>query len=402
MKYSGDISEQEILASHLTAVEVENVTKPLEQASVMPLKVYSNRAYHEREVEKVLRPSWHALARVHEVAEPGAFVTSAIFGEPVLIIRGKDGVLRALSNVCRHRGTQLMTDCGVAKALVCPYHSWTYNIDGGLRGAPQMNKIEGFDPKTVRLPEFKLEVWNGFVFVNLDPQAEPLAGQISALTEKLAVYKLDDWVSVPWKEFEFDWNWKISLENFSEAYHHIGVHKNSIGKVSLAENALYEDTNNNYSLFFVHIGGHDDEYLPEAGHPFPNIPNLPPFFHEYSPVVNIYPTFHMVMGPNFMLWLRIEVEAVDRHRLIWRWMVAPESAQLPDFEERLKELDAMMAPIVAEDVGFMPRVKAVVRSQVFEPGRYCDQERALHQMHQWLLAKMGAAADALLPKTQTA
>lgn len=395
-----DITERERADARLTTSEVANVMKPLETASVLPLRAYSNRAYYEQEVDAVIRPGWHAVGRVSQLSETGSYITTDIAGEPVIVIRGKDGVLRAMSNVCRHRGAQLATDCGVAKLLVCPYHTWTYNLDGSLRGAPHMNKVDDFSAKAIALPQFALETWNGFVFVNLDPNAAPLAPQVTELTEALAPFNLEAWEWEPWVEFDVDWNWKISLENFSEAYHHIGVHKDSIGKVSPAEKAVYEKTNNNYSLFYVYIEGEDGEYLPDStGYPFPNVPGLPEKFFIYSPVANIYPDFHMVMGPNFVLWLRFEISGAERHKMIWSWIIPPGAHAFPDFDERIEALKAMMTPIVHEDLDFMPRIKACVTSRAFDPGRYSDQERAVHQMHQWLIERMAtvqgqSAADA--------
>lgn len=391
-----DLTTREIRDSYLTREEVENVRRPLEQASVLPLRVYDNRAYFEREVDSVIRPGWNALARIDQLKEKGSFVTGEIAGEPVVVVRGKDDVIRALSNVCRHRGTQIIEGCGVAKAMVCPYHTWTYNLDGTLRGAPHMGKVDDFDRKAITLPEFRMEIWNGFIFVNLDDDAAPLADAIAPLTEAMEPFGLADWETVPWIEKTVDWNWKISLENFTEAYHHVGVHKDSIGKVSLAEKALYEETNDAYSLFFVHIDFEDDS-VPGEEYPFAHVPGLPEKYAQYSPVVNIYPTFHMVMGPNFILWMQITIDAVDRHTMTWRWLIPPGASALPDVKERLEALDHMMAPIVAEDLGFMPRVKAIVKSRAFKPGRYCDQERSVHQMHRYLLDRMEQRGTLVAP-----
>lgn len=395
MNYSDDLTPREIAESYLTPDEMAATNRPVEEASVLPLKVYSNRAYFEREVEAVFRPSWHAVGRIDQLKETGSYITADIVGEPVMVIRDKDGTIRALSNVCRHRGAQLLKGCGNARAVVCPYHSWSYSLDGKLRGAPHMNNVKDFDRQAIQLPEFKVELWNGFVFVNLDPKSEPLAPQITKLTEALAPLQLEGWTTHPYMERTFDWNWKLSLENFTEAYHHVGLHQKTIGKISPAENALYEDTNDNYSLFYVDTGSGDGEFLPEdLNYPFKMVEGLPDFLLKYSPVVNIYPTFHVVIGINFVLWLQIEVKGAEEHRAIWSWLVPPGGAELPDLQERLDVLHTMISPVVTEDIEFLPQLKAAVRSQAFSPGRYCDQERAVHQMHKWLIRKMAGTESA--------
>jgi phenylpropionate dioxygenase-like ring-hydroxylating dioxygenase large terminal subunit len=395
MQYGEDVTEREIENSYLTPGEVEEVMKPVEQASVMPLLIYSNRAYFEREVEFVLRKGWHAIAHVSQLQETGAFVTGDIAGEPIMIIRDKEGSIRALSNVCRHRGAQLLSDCGVAKAIICPYHTWAYNLNGTLRGAPHMNKIDNFDRKSIALPAFRSEIWNGFVFVNLDENAEQLEPQIADLTGKLLPFGLENWEVLPWRTVDAEWNWKASLENFSEAYHHVGVHQETIGKVSLAENARYEETNDNYSMFYVHIEHPDDEFIPGEEFPFPSYPGIPDEYRVHAPLANIYPTFHLLLNTNFALWLRIEVQDVNKHRLIWQWMLPPGSKAQPDFDQRLEFLAGLMGPVVEEDLEFLPRTRAAARSRAFAPGRYCDQERSVHQMHRWLIKRM-SEANALL------
>jgi choline monooxygenase len=378
-------SASDIREGYLTPQEVAETRKPLEQATMLPLRVYGSKEFYQREIESVFHPSWHPVARTDQLLEPGAYVTAGVLGEQVLVTRDRDGVIRAMSNVCRHRGTKLLSGCGTVKAIVCPYHTWTYNLDGSLRGAPHMAQVDNFDRKTIALTQFKVEIWNGFVFVNFDPHAKPLTASVTELTEKLAPFQLEKWISHPWMERSVDWNWKISMENFSEAYHHVGVHRDSIGTISRAEAAIYEKTNNNYSLFYVHIPPHEGQI---ADYPFAPVPGLPEFFNSYSPVLNIYPTFHLVLATNFVLWLRFEINDVKEHKLIWRLLVPPGGDQHADFDQRFAAIKEMLLPILNEDVGFMPMVRDGVGSRTAPPGRYCGQERAVHQMHLWLLDQM--------------
>lgn len=387
--YDEEVTARELAESYLTPEEVDAVNRPLDKASLMPLRAYSSKAYFEREVDSVLRPGWHALAHVSQLSETGSYVTGHIIDEPVLVIRDKEGTIRALSNVCRHRGTKMLTECGVAKAVICPYHTWTYNLDGTLRGAPHMNQVPGFDRKSISLPEFKVELWNGFVFVSLDPDAEPLAPQVAELTDLFAPFNFAEWECVPYMDRRADWNWKASMENFSEAYHHVGVHQQSIGQISRAEDAIYEDSNTNYSVFYVHIDHPDGTFLStDREFPFITPAGIPERFRTYSPVMNIYPTFHFLINTNFCLWLTLDVRGVNDHILKWHWVLPAGSKALPDFEERLKGLIGLMEPVVAEDLAFLPLTRDAAASRTFVPGHYSDQEKCLHQMHQWLLGKM--------------
>lgn len=396
MDYSDDLSEREIGESYFTPDEIRAIRQPIERASVPPLRIYSSKAYFEREVDAVLRPGWHALAHVSQLAETGAYVTANILNEPVLVVRDKDGI-RAMSNVCRHRGARLMSDCGTAKALICPYHSWTYNLDGTLRGAPHMNKIDDFDRRAIRLPEFRVEIWKGFVFVNLDADAASIGPQVTGLAEAIASYRLEDWTVAPWQTVTADWNWKASLENFTEAYHHIGVHANSVGRTSKAEDAIYDPSNNNYSIFHVHAEPPKDLPPEYRDYPFPAQPGIEE--RPYNPVVNIYPTFHLVLAPNFVLWLRIDVRGMNDHDLVWHWLTPPGSTDFADYEERVKAIGGFFQPIIDEDLDILPKTKAAAQARAWQPGRYSDQELCVHQMHLWLLDRMERRDALAAPET---
>lgn len=132
--------------------------------------------------------SWVSVARLEDVADPGSFVTASVAGEPVVVVRGRDLELRALANVCPHRGSIIMEGEGKASALQCPYHAWTFRLDGELAAAPQM---PGLELSEYCLPTLAIDVWQGWVFVNLDPEAAPVAEQLSQLEPLVKPFELD-------------------------------------------------------------------------------------------------------------------------------------------------------------------------------------------------------------------
>ena len=138
-------------------------------------------AFLELEREEIFRKEWVCLGRVEEVPNPGDYLTTELIDEPLIVVRGQDKKVRVLSNVCRHRSSVILEGTGNAKNFVCPYHAWTYANDGQLLRAPYMDKVKGFQVKNCRLPEFATEVWHGFVYVNLDGKAKPLAPRLKAL-----------------------------------------------------------------------------------------------------------------------------------------------------------------------------------------------------------------------------
>ena len=155
------------------------------------------------------------------MAEPGAFLTSDAVGVPVVVVRDKEGSLRAFLNVCRHRGSVVCEGEGSRETLQCPYHAWTYNLDGSLRAAPRTEREEGFDKSQLGLFQVQVDAWGPFVFVNADPGAPPLAEHLGELPEIVTAAGLDlgSLRFLHRATSEYEANWKICCENFLECYH---------------------------------------------------------------------------------------------------------------------------------------------------------------------------------------
>lgn len=198
---------------------------PADRPMGMPGAFYISQAQFEHEAATVLRRGWHCLGRVDECPQPGDYLAVQVLNEPILVVRGDDGALRALANVCRHRGMPLVEGTGNVKRFVCPYHAWMYGRDGELLRASRMDNA-GFDAKTCRLPENQLQTWNGFIYVNLDPAAPRFAHpELDAL---LAPYEPEKFRLVHVAEEEWQANWKCLVENFMEGYHLSVVHPQTL------------------------------------------------------------------------------------------------------------------------------------------------------------------------------
>lgn len=364
--------------------EVANVRKSLKEASVIPTFCYSDANYHEKEVEQVLLRSWLPAGRVDQLAAVGDYFTRNFFGESVVVVKGADNQIRALSNVCRHRATQIVDDgVGNKKLLTCPYHKWVYNLDGRLRGAPYMDQAEGFDRKDCNLPEFKLETWNGFIFINFNADASALAPQLEPLTEALAPFNMESLKTTTFKTLPCNWNWKASMENFTEAYHHIGIHPESVQPFMPADGVDYEDSNNAYSLFWMPTK--DKQPMESA---LPDIPGLPDEYYYSKGVANVYPFLHLLIGSGIILWLDFDIQSVDQHDLVWHVLLPESTLELPDFEQRYAPWKERMNAVVSEDIYACTKASIGQRSRFYAPGRLSHMEKSVHQMHNWLLDVM--------------
>ena len=194
------------------------------QARSLPAGFYASEEYLELEKEEIFRKEWICLGRVDEVSKRGDYFTTQLLDEPLIVVRGEDDEVRVLSNVCRHRASVILEGKGNAKNFVCPYHAWTYANDGKLLRAPYMDKVKAFDITGCRLPELASEHWRGFIYVNLDGKAKPLAPRLKGLEPYITNHHPEDMVVNVVQDDIWPTNWKCLAENFMEGYHLSTVH----------------------------------------------------------------------------------------------------------------------------------------------------------------------------------
>ncbi|MFN3237672.1 MAG: aromatic ring-hydroxylating oxygenase subunit alpha, partial [Pseudomonadales bacterium] len=197
--------------------QLDRVAAPLSQAWTLPPAAYTDPLVFEQETAEIFRQEWTCVARLEQVPAVGDFMCADLFGQPIVIVRNAEREVKVMSSVCLHRAMPVAEGSGNATRFVCPYHHWTYELDGRLRSAPMMQDVDGFIASDHQLPELKTEVWLGFVFVSLNPNAEPVAPQLEGLSEKLAAHNFAGKEIVETIEFDSPWNWKILVENFMEA-----------------------------------------------------------------------------------------------------------------------------------------------------------------------------------------
>jgi phenylpropionate dioxygenase-like ring-hydroxylating dioxygenase large terminal subunit len=182
---------------------------------------YLDPAVYEAEREAVFQRSWQYVAHQDELARPGDYVVAPVGDFTVLVVRGKDGVLRAFHNTCQHRGHELAACSGSTRVFRCPYHAWSYGLDGSLLNAPFMRGAPGFDRSQVRLQELRVDAWECFVFVSCDPEPPTLADWLGPLAARTTAMDLDFGALTRFRRIEYDVaaNWKIVVENSLECYH---------------------------------------------------------------------------------------------------------------------------------------------------------------------------------------
>ncbi len=358
----------EHIASLLAAAEV--CRRPLADAWSMPPALFHDAEWYDLERHRLFHTGWVAVCRTAELAAPNDFVTGTIAGEPVVVVRRRDGELAAMSNVCPHRGATIIGDeHGTAPSLQCTYHLWTFGHDGQLRAAPHMEQADGFDISSVCLPQFAVDDWHGFVWVNIESTATPLREVAPALDELFTENRMAEVVPIGRLEYPSPWNWKISVENFLESYHHRGIHPETLDADYPGAQSFVTPTGDEPWSGVDHVRVTDDGGLPFIA-------------------LAVYPsTLIAVNRGSGMMWFRLEPQGVDHCRLVIEPYVLPEFADEPDigrlYEESLRAIND-------EDVVINERTAAGLRSNFAAPGRVSHLEASPWHFRRWLLDRMDA------------
>ncbi len=366
--------------SHMTDTLRIIATLPADQAQTLPGRFYTDPDYFQYEVETFLSREWHCLGRVDEIPNPGDYFTARLFAEALLVVRGDDGQVRVLSNVCRHRGMLLAEGSGSTRRFVCSYHAWSYDRSGQLSAAPRMQE-KGVGAKTCRLPEFRCEVWNGFIYANLDDGAIPLAPRLEALNQVLAPYRTQGMRYVQSFEEEWQTNWKCLVENFMESYHLSVVHPKTLHPYTptgLSRKALSGEAFTSYCANYPDTAatrglGADTLRVEER---------------RRSTLVSVFPTQIASQAATLLVSFGIQPLAVDRIRV--RWTLSTYGDELTQ-----DELDARIA--LWQEVNLEDRIKLEKMQQALTsrhatsgPLAPEDYEGTIADFHRYLARQLPA------------
>jgi choline monooxygenase len=340
----------------------------LSQASTIPSWCYTEPSTIGIENDRIFARTWQFVGREEQVASPGSYFTAEVASEPVLVVRGGDGVLRALSNVCRHRAGPVAKGEGSCGAFRCGYHGWSYALDGRLANTPEFDGVESFDRTSVRLPEFRVETWLGLVFVNLDAGAPSLHQSLGDLPKSLAGRGLEEMRFAARKDWYLDCNWKAYVDNYLEGYHIPVVHP---GLMKELDYARYEtETSGNWSVQHSPIKARDDGKLrrdPAAAESealyywiFPNL------------MLNVYPD-------NFSTNLVVPI-SLTRTLTVFEWFFRhPEKS---DVAETVRQTVLFSDEVQREDVAICEAVQKGLQSRTYDVGRFSvRRESGVHHFH---------------------
>jgi choline monooxygenase len=365
------------------------VRRPLLDAETLPPWCYTSEAFYRREVERIFRKEWNFIGSVDQVPNPGDFFTLTFAGVPLIVLRDAEGHLRAFSNTCRHRGSELLSGSGNCKLIVCPYHSWSYKLDGRLNAAPEMQKTHGFDPDSHGLVPIRLETWGGFLFVNFDDGAQDLHAFLGDLPERLEPYRLEEMACVRRREFMMECNWKLFVENAKESYHIATVHRSTINKYASARAAGYwvEEPKGTYVITFAQHDGSMALLKGDSG--FPKIESLEGHREAGGTTAPlIYPCTYLACTIDCAWYLELHPLGPRRTRLVHGALVPRDRQTRPDFEAVMANYYKRWDITIEEDIVASERQQNGLSSPFCLPGRFSHREPLVHEIDNWILDRV--------------
>jgi Rieske 2Fe-2S family protein len=298
------------------------------RAKSMPQKYFVSPEVFAEEQARIFSREWLLVGHQSQIPKPGDFFLATIAGESLIVIRDQQSQLRCFYNVCRHRGSRLKEDaCGHLSTIQCPYHAWTYGLDGRLVGAPHVDDVPGFDKTDYPLQPVNVGVWEGLIFVNLEKNPQPLERWFAPLNGKFSHWNMS--ILQPAKRVEYDVqaNWKLMFENYSECYHCPGVHP-QLQKVSPYDSAENDLREGPFLGGFMKIN--PGESLTMTGNACAafvgNIENLQQVFY-YS----IFPNMLLSLHPEYVMVHQLWPQSPQRTLIVCDWLFHPDAFERKDF-----------------------------------------------------------------------
>ncbi|QFT79705.1 Biphenyl dioxygenase subunit alpha [Roseovarius sp. THAF27] len=360
-----------------------NVSAPFEQARAMPPEVYKTDAFLQAEIEHIFRKEWFCVGRADALTKPGDYVTCELADQPVIVLRDREGGLKAFSNVCRHRMSTLLHGRGHTKSIVCPYHAWTYNLDGSLRGAPAMSGNSGFCKSDYALPQIRCEEWLGWVFITLNPEAEPVASRLSELERMIAGYDMTNYTETFFEEHVWDTNWKVLAENFMESYHLPVCHAGTIGGLSKLEEMVCPP---GHDAFNYHTILKDDSLRIAMAHP--SNTRLAGDERRMTYLIAVYPSLMITLTPGYFWYLSLHPKGPSRVSIRFGGGMSNDYAGDAEAEQNLADLKALLDDVNVEDRGCTEKVYRGLCADGAEPGHLSHLERPNFDFAQYLMNRI--------------
>lgn len=294
--------------TRLSAALAESVAVDYTQAWAMPREYYTDVDLFDLERKRLFGEEWICIGRSDEVKEPGDRMAFQLCDEPLVAVRGEDRILRVFSNVCRHRGALITEGKANGPRLVCPYHHWSYDLEGKLAGAPRLEQHKGFARADCRLPQFAAEEWKGFIFANLSKNPPPLGPRLQGLERLINPYHMEEMASRYVINESWPVNWKCFIENFMEGYHLSPLHRTTLHPLNPTKLCTHFTPGETYF-------GYNAGFSPDLPRSYKGHPDLNDAEATNCVMFAIPPGLVSGCSGDYSSFICVQPEAVDRTRV---------------------------------------------------------------------------------------
>jgi phenylpropionate dioxygenase-like ring-hydroxylating dioxygenase large terminal subunit len=302
---------------------------------------------------------------------------------PADVGEGADGAVLAAN-----RDHRLVEGQGHCRRLVCPYHAWTYDLEGRVVGAPHMKRTPGFEPGQQRLPEIRTEIWEGWIYVTLDPRAAALAPRLAPLQALVAPYRMADYLPVVTQDHVWETNWKILTENFMEGYHLPVAHRRTVGAWFPVENTEFPEERHEAFTYQTFTKDENATY----GRAHAANTRLVGRWRHTSVMPTIFPSHMYVLAPDHLWYLSLQPQGTGQVRLRFGMAVAPEVAAVVDMDAYCRDMLAFFDRVNEEDRGVVEAIYRNAAAPLASPGPLSWLEHELGDLAAYLARRLGAAS----------
>jgi choline monooxygenase len=371
-----------------------DVNQQIECAHTLASRFYVDPKILEIEKEKIFRRSWQLVGSLDQpcaevnglkktISDPETYFTTDVAGEPLLIVRDQQGILRAFSNVCRHRAGPIALGSGCKNVMRCQYHGWTYTLDGKLIGTPDVEGVEFFDRSTMGMFPVSLQTWEKFMFVNFDPRAESLSSVLGQIPQQAQGFQFAGLQFAERRDYLINCNWKVYVDNYLEGYHIPIAHPGLMREIDYSQ--YRTDTFRFYSQQFAPIRAMKAE---DAGERF------------YAPGTGLQQALYFWIFPNLMLNIypdNISTNVIvpltaDKTLTIFEWFFR--DVDQPTTRARIEKAVAFSDEVQQEDILLCENVQRGLHSSTYDRGRYSvKRENGVHHFHMLLSEFLGVGTS---------
>ena len=369
--------------------QLKATLKPLAEADTLAPWAYTSEAFYEVEVREIFMKEWLSVGRADEIENPGDYFCADIADEPIVVLRDPEGVVRAFLRTCRHRGACVVEGRGNARFFRCPFHGWTYNFRGHLIAARQMENTHDFDRGDWPLLALRVEIWEGFIFINFDQDAAPLAPRLVELSKKIRGYRLSELRAAKPMPFWNECNWKLSAEQAMDMYHVPDTHFMPKAGQRVAKTFGEEEPNGHWTVSYSPL---------EREHPFitgtnqnqtafPAIEGLSEFELTTFNLFLIYPSTVIGLLPQGAMTFTIYPQGVGRTNVTLNLYFTEAGFQIDNFEQHLRDAQDGFIVTNNQDMHSAKLTHHGMHSKLLSPGRFASLERTTWELQRYVIRK---------------